>query len=62
MINQFGIAFDSSLSAVYAFAKTLDNLSIHGIDCHIGSQLPDIEPFIDATDRLLALIGPTTRQ
>ncbi|OBT31223.1 diaminopimelate decarboxylase [Vibrio splendidus] len=53
--NKFGIAFDRA-PAVYAFAKTLDNLSIHGIDCHIGSQLTDIEPFIDATDRLLALI------
>ena len=53
--NKFGIAFDRA-PAVYAFAQTLDNLSIHGIDCHIGSQLTDIEPFIDATDRLLALI------
>jgi diaminopimelate decarboxylase len=53
--NKFGIAFDRA-PAVYEFAKTLDNLSIHGIDCHIGSQLTDIEPFIDATDRLLALI------
>ena len=53
--NKFGIAFDRA-PAVYAFAQTLDNLSIHGIDCHIGSQLTNIEPFIDATDRLLALI------
>ena len=53
--NKFGIAFDRA-PAVYAFAQTLENLSIHGIDCHIGSQLTDIEPFIDATDRLLALI------
>ncbi|QFT11149.1 diaminopimelate decarboxylase [Vibrio sp. THAF190c] len=53
--NKFGIAFDRA-PAVYAFAKKLENLEIHGIDCHIGSQLTDIEPFIDATDRLLALI------
>ncbi|MGF1752978.1 diaminopimelate decarboxylase [Vibrio makurazakiensis] len=53
--NKFGIAFDRA-PAVYKFAQSLENLSIHGIDCHIGSQLTDIEPFIDATDRLLALI------
>lgn len=53
--NKFGIAFDRA-PAVYAFAQQLENLDIHGIDCHIGSQLTDIEPFIDATDRLLALI------
>ncbi|MDK9738334.1 diaminopimelate decarboxylase [Vibrio sp. D404a] len=53
--NKFGIAFDRA-PAVYAFAQKLENLVIHGIDCHIGSQLTDIEPFIDATDRLLALI------
>ncbi|OIN23744.1 diaminopimelate decarboxylase [Vibrio barjaei] len=53
--NKFGIAFDRA-PAVYKFAQSLPNLAVHGIDCHIGSQLTDIEPFIDATDRLLALI------
>ncbi|MBD1559335.1 diaminopimelate decarboxylase [Vibrio sp. S9_S30] len=53
--NKFGIAFDQALR-VYKFAQTLDNLDIQGIDCHIGSQLTDIEPFIDAVDRLLGLI------
>jgi diaminopimelate decarboxylase len=53
--NKFGIAFDRA-PAVYKFASSLPNLAVHGIDCHIGSQLTDIEPFIDATDRLLALI------
>lgn len=53
--NKFGIAFDRA-PAVYQFAQSLDNLDIQGIDCHIGSQLTDIEPFIDATDRLLGLI------
>ncbi|NOI59982.1 diaminopimelate decarboxylase [Vibrio coralliilyticus] len=53
--NKFGIAFDRA-PAVYQFAQGLENLTIKGIDCHIGSQLTDIEPFIDATDRLLALI------
>jgi diaminopimelate decarboxylase len=53
--NKFGIAFERAPD-VYRFANSLDNLDIHGIDCHIGSQLTNIEPFIDAADRLLALI------
>lgn len=53
--NKFGIAFERA-PEVYRFASSLKNLSVEGIDCHIGSQLTDIEPFIDATDRLLALI------
>lgn len=53
--NKFGIAFDRAPD-VYRLAQRLENISIHGIDCHIGSQLTSIEPFIDATDRLLALI------
>ncbi len=53
--NKFGIAFDKA-SQVYRLANSLPNLSVTGIDCHIGSQLTDIEPFIDATDRLLALV------
>lgn len=53
--NKFGIAFDHAID-VYRYANGLDHLDVQGIDCHIGSQLTDIEPFIDATDRLLALI------
>ena len=34
----------------------VENLDIQGIDCHIGSQLTEIAPFIDAIDRLLELI------
>ncbi|MCG9598595.1 diaminopimelate decarboxylase [Vibrio sp. Isolate25] len=59
--NKFGIAFDRA-PAVYQFAQSLENLEIKGIDCHIGSQLTDIEPFIDATDRLLALIDDLKAQ
>ncbi|EEX35432.1 MULTISPECIES: diaminopimelate decarboxylase [Vibrio] len=59
--NKFGIAFDRA-PAVYQFAQGLKNLTIKGIDCHIGSQLTDIEPFIDATDRLLALIDDLKAQ
>lgn len=53
--NKFGIAFERA-PEVYKFAANLEHLNVEGIDCHIGSQLTDIDPFIDATDRLLALI------
>ena len=59
--NKFGIAFDRA-PEVYKFAQTLSNLDIQGIDCHIGSQLTDLTPFIDATDRLLALIDDLKAQ
>ncbi|HAS6198793.1 TPA: diaminopimelate decarboxylase [Vibrio vulnificus] len=59
--NKFGIAFDRA-PAVYQFAQSLANLNVQGIDCHIGSQLTAIEPFIDATDRLLALIDDLKEQ
>lgn len=53
--NKFGIAFDRA-PEVYRLAKQLPHLNVQGIDCHIGSQLTEIEPFLDAIDRLLALI------
>ncbi|GAK24639.1 diaminopimelate decarboxylase [Vibrio sp. JCM 19052] len=59
--NKFGIAFDRA-PEVYKFAQSLPNLNVQGIDCHIGSQLTEIEPFIDATDRLLALIDDLKAQ
>lgn len=59
--NKFGIAFDRA-PEVYKFAQSLPNLDVQGIDCHIGSQLTEIEPFIDATDRLLTLIDELKAQ
>ncbi|HBB9946446.1 diaminopimelate decarboxylase [Vibrio parahaemolyticus] len=59
--NKFGIAFDRA-PEVYQFAQSLPNLNVKGIDCHIGSQLTSIDPFIDATDRLLALIDDLKAQ
>ncbi|EEY39946.1 diaminopimelate decarboxylase [Vibrio mimicus] len=53
--NKFGITFDRA-AEVYRLAHSLPHLDVHGIDCHIGSQLTALAPFIDATDRLLALI------
>lgn len=53
--NKFGIAI-SDAEAVYARAAELPNLHVLGVDCHIGSQLTTLPPFLDALDRLLALI------
>lgn len=53
--NKFGIAFDQA-PRVYQLAQQMPNLNVVGIDCHIGSQLTDLDPFIDAVDRLLGLI------
>lgn len=53
--NKFGIAI-SAAEAVYARAAALPNLQVLGVDCHIGSQLTTLPPFLDALDRLLALI------
>jgi len=53
--NKFGINIDNAL-AVYEHANTLPGIAIVGVDCHIGSQLTKIEPFLDALDRVLALI------
>ncbi|MCQ4234308.1 diaminopimelate decarboxylase [Pseudomonas stutzeri] len=53
--NKFGIAI-ADAEAVYARAAELANLEVVGVDCHIGSQLTSLPPFLDALDRLLALI------
>lgn len=53
--NKFGIFFERAVE-VYRLAHSLPNLNVVGMDCHIGSQLTNLTPFIDATDRLLALI------
>ena len=53
--NKFGIARDDALR-VYRRAAAMPNLDVKGMDCHIGSQLTDITPFVDALERLLVLI------
>ena len=53
--NKFGIAVDEAF-AVYQRAAELPNLEIVGLDCHIGSQLTELAPFLDALDRLLILL------
>lgn len=53
--NKFGIAI-ADAEDVYVRAAQLPNLEVVGVDCHIGSQLTTLPPFLDALDRLLALI------
>ncbi|CRM34596.1 MULTISPECIES: diaminopimelate decarboxylase [Pseudomonas] len=53
--NKFGIAI-ADAEDVYIRAAQLPNLDVLGVDCHIGSQLTTLPPFLDALDRLLALI------
>ncbi|QIM67535.1 diaminopimelate decarboxylase [Mannheimia granulomatis] len=53
--NKFGVSVTQARE-VYRLAKTLDNVKITGMDCHIGSQLTELQPFLDATDRLIVLM------
>ena len=53
--NKFGIAHEQALAA-YQHAASLPGIDVVGIDCHIGSQITQIEPYLDALDRLLDLV------
>lgn len=53
--NKFGIAFQNAIAA-YELASALPNITIKGIDCHIGSQITTLEPFKDALLKVLELI------
>lgn len=53
--NKFGVSVDEARE-VYKLAITLPHIKITGMDCHIGSQLTELQPFLDATDRLIRLI------
>ena len=53
--NKFGVSVQQARE-VYRLAKTLPNVKITGMDCHIGSQLIELQPFLDATDRLIVLM------
>lgn len=53
--NKFGIPWELALES-YRRAARLPGIDIVGVDCHIGSQLTEISPFIDALDRLLGLV------
>jgi diaminopimelate decarboxylase len=53
--NKFGVAFDDALDT-YRTAAKLPHLDVSGIDCHIGSQLLDDAPLLEALDKLIELI------
>ncbi|MGB5537077.1 MAG: diaminopimelate decarboxylase [Thiogranum sp.] len=53
--NKFGIPVEYALDA-YQQAADAGHLRIEGVDCHIGSQLTEISPFVDALDRVLELV------
>jgi diaminopimelate decarboxylase len=53
--NKFGVAHERALQT-YQRAAALPGLRVVGIDCHIGSQITDIDPYLDAMDRVLDLV------
>ncbi len=54
--NKFGIDVETAVKE-YQRAASFPHLDIVGVDCHIGSQLTDVSPFVDALERLKTLIG-----
>jgi diaminopimelate decarboxylase len=54
--NKFGIAHEDTLRA-YRHAASLPGLHVVGIDCHIGSQITETTPYLDAMDRVLDLVS-----
>jgi len=59
--NKFGIAIEDA-EAAYLRAASLPGLEVVGVDCHIGSQLTELRPFLDALDRVLALVDKLAGQ
>jgi diaminopimelate decarboxylase len=53
--NKFGVAFENAIS-IYEQAAAMPNLAVHGVDCHIGSQITELAPFIEALDLILGLV------
>ena len=58
---KFGVAYEGAL-ALYRRAAALPNIDVAGIDCHIGSQLLDPAPFVEALERILALVDQLTAE
>lgn len=59
--NKFGVDIDDA-PRIYAKANAMSHLNVQGIDCHIGSQLTETAPFMDALDRVLALVDILAEQ
>ena len=54
--NKFGVAHEDAVR-IYQHAASLVGLNVIGIDCHIGSQITDVTPYLDAMDRMLDLVA-----
>jgi diaminopimelate decarboxylase len=54
--NKFGVPYDTALDT-YREAASLPGIDVVGIDCHIGSQITEVSPFVAALERLIALVG-----
>ena len=59
--NKFGVEYERAFD-LYLEANRLPNLAVRGIDCHIGSQITEVNPFIDALDKVLDLIDRLAAQ
>ena len=59
--NKFGVPYDEA-PALYALAATLPSIEVVGIDCHIGSQITEIEPFVAALERMIVLVEDLSRR
>jgi len=59
--NKFGVAYEDALN-IYLQAAAMANIAIHGVDCHIGSQITELSPFLDAFDRVLSLVDALEQQ
>jgi diaminopimelate decarboxylase len=53
--NKFGVAYEEAFT-LYQRAAAMPNIAVHGVDCHIGSQITELSPFLDAMDRVLMLV------
>lgn len=59
--NKFGIDIDLA-EGVYQAASKMPGIKLNGVDCHIGSQLTELSPFLEAVDKLLVLIDKLSAQ
>ena len=59
--NKFGIAHDAAVQA-YREAASLPGLKVVGIDCHIGSQITELTPFVAAVDKVIELVSVLARE
>jgi diaminopimelate decarboxylase len=59
--NKFGVAYADTL-ALYRRAARMANIEIVGVDCHIGSQITELAPYVDAAERVLDLVDALERE